>query len=179
MSPWESPWEQNMQRTSFSIMNFSERSTAAMCSQLIKDGLRHQKARRRPLQVSLDHFLSRNRFGYVVPALNWAGGCSCSILQFNYQAYVLLLDIHLNTEPCPCTQWFILQAYEKEDEAPEKKEKAAEKVVRTISQIRILTLGPCFRSDTPWRTSPHWRAFHDMNELLDRDSDRRGEADWG
>ena len=59
--------------------------------------------------------------------------CSCSILQFNYQAYVLLLDIHLNTEPCPCTQWFILQAYEKEDEAPaaapaEKKEKAAEKV---------------------------------------------------
>ena len=104
-----------------------------MCSQLIKVGLRHQKARRRPLQVSLDHFLSRNRFGYVVPALNWAGGCSCSILQFNYQAYVLLLDIHLNTEPCPCTQWFILQAYEKEDEAPaaapaEKKEKAAEKV---------------------------------------------------
>ena len=105
-----------------------------MFSQLIKDGLRHQKARRRPLQVSLDHFLSRNRFGYVVPALNWAGGCSCSILQFNYQAYVLLLDIHLNTEPCPCTQWFILQAYEKEDEAPaaapaEKKEKVAEKVM--------------------------------------------------
>ena len=123
-----------------------------MCSQLIKDGLRHQKARRRPLQVSLDHFLSRNRFGYVV--LNFAGGCNCSIIQFNYQAYVLLLDIHLNTEPCPCTQWFILQAYEKEDEAPEKKEKAAEKVVRTISQIRILTTGPCFRSDTPGRTSP-------------------------
>ena len=113
-------------------------------------------------------FLSRNWFGYVVPALNWAGGCSCSILQFNYQAYVLLLDIHLNTEPCPCTQWFILQAYEKEDEAPaaapaEKKEKAAEKVVCTVSQIRILTTGPCFRSDMPGRTSPRWRAFHDVN----------------
>ena len=45
-----------------------------------------------------------------------------------------LLDIHLNTDPYPCTQWFILQAYEKEDEAPaaapaEKKEKAAEKVI--------------------------------------------------
>ena len=155
-----------------------------MCSQLIKDGLRHHKARRRPLQVSLYHFLSRNRFGYVVPALNWAGGCSCSILQFNYQAYVLLLDIHFNTEPCPCAQWFILQAYEKEDEAPAaapagKKEKVAEKVVRTISQIRILTIGPCFRSDTPGRTSPRRRAFHDMNELLDRESDGRGEADYG
>ena len=36
----------------------------------------------------------------------------------------------------------------------EKKEKAAEKVVRTISHIRIFSVGPCFRSDMPGRTSP-------------------------
>ena len=55
-----------------------------------------------------------------------------------------LLDIHLNTDPYPCTQWFILQAYEKEDETPaavpaEKKEKVAEKVnCSCLSSFNVL-----------------------------------------
>ena len=51
---------------------------------------------------------------------------------------------HPSMQPCPCSQCFILQAYEKEDEAPaaapaEKKEKAAEKVIEECATELIIT----------------------------------------
>ena len=80
----------------------------------------------------------------------WTNRYPCKNVQFSHQAHVLLLIyIHSNTKTCPCTQCFILQAYEKEDEAPaaapaEKKEKAAEKVnEECATELNIYTKSNC------------------------------------